>query len=118
MLASGPCQGDADDATGDRAPCIMRRDVCAGDEATNRCTKNTTRAPVADEPEVEQGDAQQQADGKPSYYLLISAAAAAQTASSCDPVPPEQPIAPMILPSSMSGMPPVRRSRRLRSTRI
>ena len=39
-------------------------------------------------------------------YLLMSAAAAVQMASSCDPVPLEQPIAPTILPSSISGMPP------------
>jgi hypothetical protein len=37
---------------------------------------------------------------------LIVAAPALQTASSCDPVPPEQPIAPTSLPSSISGMPP------------
>ena len=39
-------------------------------------------------------------------YLLTRAAPAVQIASSCDPVPPEQPIAPMILPSSMRGIPP------------
>ena len=38
--------------------------------------------------------------------LLMTAAAAAHTASSCEPVPPEQPIAPMILPFSVSGIPP------------
>jgi len=37
---------------------------------------------------------------------LIKAAAAAHTTSSCEPVPPEQPIAPMILPFSISGIPP------------
>src|ERR1700694_3350525 len=39
-------------------------------------------------------------------HLPIVAAAAAQTASSCEPVPPEQPMAPMILPPSTRGMPP------------
>jgi hypothetical protein len=39
-------------------------------------------------------------------YLLMVAAPTMHTASSCEPVPPEQPIAPMILPSSISGMPP------------
>ena len=38
--------------------------------------------------------------------LLMRAAAAAHTASSCEPVPPEQPIAPMTLPFSVSGIPP------------
>jgi len=39
-------------------------------------------------------------------YLLIVLAAAVQVASSCEPVPPEQPMAPMSLPPSISGMPP------------
>src|SRR5262249_31062476 len=39
-------------------------------------------------------------------YLSTRAAPAAQITSSCDPVPPEQPTAPMILPSSINGMPP------------
>src|ERR1700676_175923 len=39
-------------------------------------------------------------------HLPIVAAAVAQTASSCEPVPPEQPMAPMILPPSSKGMPP------------
>src|SRR5882757_2212895 len=39
-------------------------------------------------------------------YLLTTAAPTVQIASSCDPVPPEQPMAPMILPPSISGMPP------------
>jgi len=38
-------------------------------------------------------------------YLTV-AAPALQTTSSCEPVPPEQPIAPMIFPPSNSGMPP------------
>jgi hypothetical protein len=29
-----------------------------------------------------------------------------QTAASCEPVPPEQPMAPIILPFSISGKPP------------
>jgi hypothetical protein len=39
----------------------MRRDVCAGDEADNRRHQKHQHAgePVADEPEVEQGNAQQ-----------------------------------------------------------
>jgi hypothetical protein len=37
---------------------------------------------------------------------LITAAPALLTNSSCESVPPEQPIAPTILPCSMSGMPP------------
>ena len=41
-----------------------------------------------------------------SGYLLIVAAPALQTTSSCEPVAPEQPIAPMSLPSSISGIPP------------
>jgi hypothetical protein len=39
-------------------------------------------------------------------YLLIVAAPTMQAASSCDPVAPEQPIAPISFPSSISGMPP------------
>src|SRR5580700_6449420 len=39
-------------------------------------------------------------------YLLIVFAAAVQVASSCEPVPPEQPMAPINLPPSTSGMPP------------
>jgi plasmid stabilization system protein ParE len=39
-------------------------------------------------------------------YLLMVAAPAVHTTSSCEPVPPEQPIAPIILPPSTSGMPP------------
>ena len=42
----------------------------------------------------------------PDGYLLIVAAPTMQAASSCDPEPPEQPIAPISLPSSTSGMPP------------
>jgi hypothetical protein len=38
-------------------------------------------------------------------YLIV-AAAAVQITSSCDPVPPEQPMPPTILPSSISGIPP------------
>ena len=41
-----------------------------------------------------------------SRYLLMPLAPAVQTASSWEPVPPEQPIAPMILPSSIKGIPP------------
>jgi hypothetical protein len=41
-----------------------------------------------------------------SGYLLMVAAPALQTTSSCEPVAPEQPIAPMSLPSSISGIPP------------
>src|SRR4051794_36006810 len=37
---------------------------------------------------------------------LTTAAPALLTISSCESVPPEQPIAPMITPSSISGMPP------------
>jgi hypothetical protein len=37
---------------------------------------------------------------RPSY-LPIAAAAASQSTSSCEPVPPEQPTAPMILPFSV-----------------
>src|ERR1700733_2015089 len=39
-------------------------------------------------------------------YLLIVFAAAVQVASSCEPVPPEQPIAPISLPPSTNGIPP------------
>jgi hypothetical protein len=39
-------------------------------------------------------------------HLLTVAAPTVQAASSCDPAPPEQPIAPTNLPSSISGMPP------------
>lgn len=38
-------------------------------------------------------------------YLTV-AAPTLQAASSCDPVPSEQPIAPTIFPASMSGIPP------------
>jgi hypothetical protein len=37
---------------------------------------------------------------------FTSATPALHTASSCEPVPPEQPIAPMILPSAIRGIPP------------
>ena len=37
---------------------------------------------------------------------LTAAAPVLATSSSWEPVPPEQPIAPMICPASMSGMPP------------
>jgi len=37
---------------------------------------------------------------------LTVAAPTLQATSSCDPVPPEQPIAPTIFPPSMSGIPP------------
>src|ERR1700739_1586327 len=39
------------------------------------------------------------------YYLTVAAPALHAT-SSCDPVPPEQPIAPMSFPLSTSGIPP------------
>ena len=39
-------------------------------------------------------------------YLLTVTAPTMHTASSCEPVPPEQPIAPMILSFSISGIPP------------
>jgi hypothetical protein len=39
-------------------------------------------------------------------HLLTTAAPALQTTSSCAPVAPEQPTAPISLPSLMSGMPP------------
>ena len=39
-------------------------------------------------------------------YLLIVAAPALQPTSSCEPVPPEHPMAPISFPSSTSGMPP------------
>ena len=39
-------------------------------------------------------------------HLLIVAAPTKQTASSCEPVAPEQPIAPISLPSSIKGIPP------------
>ncbi len=38
-------------------------------------------------------------------YLMV-AAPALQTTSSCEPVPPEQPMAPISLPPSMIGIPP------------
>jgi hypothetical protein len=38
-------------------------------------------------------------DARGAAYLLTRAAPAMQVVSSCDPVPPEQPMAPMILPS-------------------
>ena len=38
-------------------------------------------------------------------YLMV-AAPTLQATSSCEPVPPEQPIAPISLPPSTSGMPP------------
>jgi hypothetical protein len=44
-------------------------------------------------------------DADPAYLLMV-AAAAIHTTSSCEPVPPEHPIAPMSLPPSISGMPP------------
>jgi hypothetical protein len=44
-------------------------------------------------------------DSRAKHYLK-SAAPALHTSSSCAPVPPEQPIAPTILPPSISGMPP------------
>jgi hypothetical protein len=39
-------------------------------------------------------------------HLLITAAPALLTTSSCESVPPEHPMAPTILPCSISGMPP------------
>src|SRR5438105_4965489 len=39
-------------------------------------------------------------------YLLMVAAPAVHITSSCEPVAPEQPMAPISLPSSTSGMPP------------
>ena len=42
----------------------------------------------------------------PRGSWLITAAPALLTTSSWESVPPEQPIAPMIAPCSMSGMPP------------
>ncbi len=38
-------------------------------------------------------------------YLMV-AAPTLQTTSSCEPVPPEHPIAPINLPASTSGIPP------------
>jgi hypothetical protein len=43
---------------------------------------------------------------KLAWLLVDEGRTAVQMASSCDPVPPEQPMAPVILPSSISGMPP------------
>ena len=40
------------------------------------------------------------------HYLLMTAAPALQVTSSCELVPPEQPIPPTSLPSSMRGSPP------------
>jgi hypothetical protein len=42
----------------------------------------------------------------PSRLFVDRPAPAVHTTSSCEPVAPEQPMAPMILPSSISGMPP------------
>lgn len=39
------------------------------------------------------------------HYLMV-AAPTLQATSSCEPVPPEQPIAPIIFPPSTSGIPP------------
>src|SRR2546426_2851047 len=44
-------------------------------------------------------------DGRGSYRFTASAPAL-QTTSSCEPVPPEQPMAPTSLPPSRMGMPP------------
>ncbi|SRR5258708_4242354 len=44
-------------------------------------------------------------DGAASYRFTASAPAL-QTTSSCEPVPPEQPMAPTSLPPSRMGMPP------------
>src|ERR1700690_2869997 len=41
-----------------------------------------------------------------AIYFEIAAAPAPQTTASCEPAPPLQPIAPMILPSTMIGKPP------------
>src|SRR4029077_1513462 len=77
------------------APNSTRRDSHLGTVAPNRAPNATRAAPRP-----------------PSglllvvNYLLIVLAAAVQTASSCAPVPPEQPTAPMILPPSINGMPP------------
>jgi hypothetical protein len=40
------------------------------------------------------------------WGYLMTAAPTFATTSSCEPVPPEQPIAPMSFPFSTSGMPP------------
>ncbi len=46
------------------------------------------------------------APNRAALVYLIVAAPALHATSSCDPVPPEQPIAPTIFPPSMSGIPP------------
>jgi hypothetical protein len=43
---------------------------------------------------------------KDALFYVTVAAPALHTTSSCDPVPPEQPIAPISFPFSTSGIPP------------
>ena|ERR1035438_4406049 len=49
---------------------------------------------------------EEQRTARHGQYYLKSAAPTLQAASSCEPVPPEQPIAPTSFPSSTSGIPP------------
>ena len=66
-------------------------DRSATSRITGRCLMRANRAATV---------------GERPGYLLIVAAPALQTISSCEPVPPEQPIAPISLPASTIGMPP------------